>query len=38
MEKKALQLIPGLSLPPNALGYCGKDSAPEKFKNCVIEG
>ena len=38
MDKKALQLISRFSLPPNALGYCGKDSAPEKFKRCVIEG
>lgn len=38
MDKKALQLLSRLSLPPNALGYCGKDSAPEKFKKCVIEG
>jgi hypothetical protein len=38
MDKKALQLLSGFSLPPNALGYCGKDSAPEKFKKCVIEG
>jgi len=38
MDKKALQLISRFSLPPNALGYCGKDSAPEKFKKCVIEG
>lgn len=38
MDKKALQLLSRFSLPPNALGYCGKDSAPEKFKECVIEG
>lgn len=38
MDKKALQLLSRFSLPPNALGYCGKDSAPEKFKKCVIEG
>jgi len=38
MDKKALQLLSRFSLPPNALGYCGKDSAPEKFKKCVVEG
>ena len=38
MDKKTLQLLSRFSLPPNALGYCGKDSAPEKFKKCVIEG
>ncbi|MBW6441982.1 hypothetical protein K0B04_03735 [Patescibacteria group bacterium] len=38
MDKKALQLLSRFSLPPNALGYCGKDSAPEKFKKCVLEG
>ncbi len=38
MDKKALQLNSRFSLPPNSLGYCGKDSAPEKFKSCVIDG
>jgi len=38
MDKKAIQLNSRFSLPPNSLGYCGKDSAPEKFKLCVIEG
>lgn len=38
MDKKALQLLSRFSLPPNALGYCGMESAPEKFKKCVIEG
>jgi len=38
MDKKALQLNSRFTLPPNALGYCGKDSAPEKFKACVISG
>jgi hypothetical protein len=38
MDKKALQLNSRFTLPPNSLGYCGKDSAPEKFKSCVIDG
>jgi hydrogenase maturation factor len=38
MDKKAIQLNARFSLPPNSLGYCGKDSAPEKFKSCVING
>lgn len=37
MDKKALQLACRFSLPPNSLGYCGQNSAPEKFKSCVIE-
>lgn len=38
MDKKALQLNSRFTLPPNSLGYCGKNSAPEKFKSCVING
>lgn len=38
MNIKALQLLSTFSLPPNSLGYCGRDSAPEKFKKCVVEG
>ncbi len=38
IDKKALQLNSRFTLPPNSLGYCGKDSAPEKFKSCVIKG
>ena len=38
MDKKALQLACRFSLPPNSLGYCGQSSAPEKFKQCVING
>jgi hypothetical protein len=34
----ALQLACRFALPPNSLGYCGRDSAPEKFKKCIIEG
>jgi len=37
MDTKALQFASRFSLPPNSLGYCGKDSAPEKFKSCVID-
>lgn len=38
MDKKALRFTCRFSLPPNSLGYCGRNSAPEKFKSCVIEG
>jgi len=38
MDIKALQLETRFSLPPNSLGYCGKDSAAEKFKECIIHG
>ncbi|MFH1407462.1 MAG: DUF6390 family protein [Patescibacteria group bacterium] len=35
---KALQLVSRFSLPPNYLGFCGKDSAAERLKKCVISG
>jgi hypothetical protein len=38
MDTKTLQLESRFSLPPNSLGYCGKDTAPEKFKKCIIHG
>lgn len=38
MDLEALQLNARFALPPNSLGYCGKNSAPEKFKCCVIDG
>lgn len=38
MDVKALQLNSRFSLPPNSLGYCGKNSASEKFKACVVNG
>src|SRR3989304_10403839 len=38
MDKKALQLLCRFALPPNSLGYCGKGSAPEKFKACILHG
>lgn len=37
MDTKALQLASRFALPPNSFGYCGKDTAPEKFKCCVID-
>lgn len=33
---KALRFTCRFALPPNSLGYCGKESAPEKFKNCIL--
>lgn len=38
MDTKALQLAARFALPPNSLGYCGKNTAPERLKNCVIHG
>lgn len=38
MDIKGLQLAARFALPPNSLGYCGKDSAPEKFKECIVNG
>lgn len=38
MDLKALQLNCRFSLPPNSLGYCGRNSAPEKFKRCICHG
>lgn len=37
MDKKALQLNARFALPPNSLGFCGKNSAIEKFKTCVTK-
>lgn len=34
----ALQFACRFALPPNSLGYCGKGSAPEKFKKCIVGG
>ncbi len=36
--KKALELASRFTLPPNSLGYCGKDTAPAKFIDCVVHG
>lgn len=38
MDTRALQLACRFSLPPNFLGYCGKDTAPGKFEKCVVNG
>lgn len=38
VSKKALQDACRFSLPPNSLGYCGRSSAPEKFRKCVTLG
>jgi hypothetical protein len=38
MNKNALKLVSRYALPPNSLKYCGKDSAPEKFKTCIRTG
>lgn len=38
MDTKALQLAARFALPPNSLGYCGKGSAPERFKSCILDG
>lgn len=38
MDKKALQLCAHFALQPNTLGYCGRDSAPVKLKQCIIDG
>jgi hypothetical protein len=36
--KNALQFESRFSLPPNSLGYCGKETAAFKFKECIING
>lgn len=38
MDKKSLQLASRFSLPPNSKGYCGRDSAPAKFRRCLHSG
>lgn len=38
MDIKALQLEARFSLPPNSLGYCGRETAAGKFKQCIING
>jgi|SRR3989344_492688 len=38
MDIKALQLESRFSLPPNSLGYCGRNTAAAKFKRCMISG
>ena len=36
--KNGLQFESRFSLPPNSLGYCGKDTAAFKFKDCIVNG
>lgn len=38
MDKKALQLCARFALQPNLLGYCGRDSAPAKLYDCIVNG
>ncbi len=38
MKDTALQLESRFSMPPNSLGYCGKETAGAKFKDCIING
>ena len=35
---KALQLESRFSMPPNALKYCGRNTAGEQFRKCIIDG
>lgn len=35
---KALKLAARFAMPPNTLGYCGSETAPQKFNSCVING
>lgn len=37
MDTKALQLLSKFSLPPNALHYCGHDTAQQAFKSCITQ-
>jgi hypothetical protein len=38
MDIKALRLEGRFSLAPNCLGYCGKESARKKLRDCTING
>ncbi|KKT77824.1 MAG: hypothetical protein UW73_C0011G0023 [Microgenomates group bacterium GW2011_GWB1_44_8] len=38
MDTAALQLGARFALGPNQLGYCGRGTAPEKFKRCLTTG
>ncbi len=38
MDTKALQLASRFALAPNALGFCGKQSAPAKLAHCISSG
>lgn len=38
IEIEALQLAGRFAMPPNSMGFCGRDSAPERFKRCIKTG
>ncbi|MGI5827744.1 MAG: DUF6390 family protein [Patescibacteria group bacterium] len=38
IDPAALSLCARFSLPPNQLGYCGRDSAPATLRSCVTTG
>ena len=38
MKIAALQLVSRFALSPNQLGYCGRGTAGERFKNCIQNG
>lgn len=38
MDATALQFESRFSLPPNSLGYCGRNTAAGKFKKCIKTG
>ena len=38
MDTKALQLASRFSLAPNSLGYCGKNTATQRFITCIQSG
>lgn len=37
MDTKALQLASRFSYAPNSLGYCGRDTATQKFVHCITQ-
>jgi hypothetical protein len=37
-KTKALQLESRFSMPPNSLGYCGRDTAKDAFRTCLLTG
>jgi hypothetical protein len=38
IDIKALQLESRFSMPPNSLGYCGRDTATDAFRKCIFTG
>jgi len=38
MDKKALQFCARFALQPNLLGFCGRNSAPAKLFDCIVNG